>query len=270
MIKHPIFSNLLQFENLKRESKLIHFSTTRHGGASQGSYEAFNLSEFSGDQIENVNNNRKRLLSCFNLSANDLYIPEQCHQDKIIVIDKEFLEEKNKEIQKKLLKNFDAIITSQKNICIGIFTADCVPILIFDPINKVIAAIHAGWRGTVNYIAVKTVEKMKTEFDSKVETLLVGIGPSICYKHFEVGEEVVEEFSKKNFEMAQILVINNQNRKFYINLQKANSWQLLKTGIPQSNIEISDLCTYSHSELFFSARRQGIKSGRMLTGGILF
>ena len=259
---------MIRFENLKKHKSLIHFSTTTEGGVSKGNYSSFNLGLHSGDILESVQENRRRLAETLNISDNALYTPYQTHQDNILIIDEAFTRQSDED-KLNLLNGIDAVITSEKNIAIGISTADCVPLLIYDPVNHVLAAIHAGWRGTVAKIVNKVVNKMQKEYSSSPTTLLSVIGPAISQKHFEVGNEVVQEFAEKGFSLNKISYKNADSGKMHIDLKLANKILLEESGILSENIEVSELCTYSSPNFLFSARRQTIHSGRMITGGVL-
>lgn len=258
---------LLQFERLQKHD-LFHFSTTIQGGVSEGAYASFNLSFYSGDKFENVLTNRMRLADAAGVSIERLFIPYQTHEDKVLVIDDAFLSLSNKE-QMQRLNGIDALITDQKNICIGVTTADCVPLLIFDPGIKVLAAIHAGWKGAMLRIGAKTAKCMIEKFGSNPKNLLVGIAPSISPEKFEVGDEVGEAFEKEGFALSEISFRNSQTGKLHIDLWEANKLPLVEIGIPSENIEIAGICTNSNPDKFFSARRLTIHSGRMITGGVI-
>lgn len=247
--------------------KLNAFTTTAKGGVSKGNYSSFNLSEFSNDAMDSVEKNRGILMQQLSIFPDKLFVPYQTHEDKIKVIDAAFLSLSPSD-KKEQLNGYDALITNQKDICIGITTADCVPLLIYDPGNHVLAAIHAGWKGTVKCIGAKTIIKMKEVFGSRPEDLLVAIGPSISPQMFEVGNEVGESFESEGFDLKSISFVNEMTKKLHIDLWQANLQPLLDLGVLRSNIEISGICTLQN-ETYFSARRQSINSGRMLTGGVL-
>lgn len=258
---------LLKFNSFPDES-LFHFSTTISGGCSEGAYESFNLGFYSGDAPIDVFNNRIYLSQIAGVRLENLFVPYQTHDDKVYVIDQGFLSLPNQE-QIQQLNGIDAIITAQKGVCIGVTTADCVPLLIFDPSKRILAAVHAGWKGTVARIASKTVAEMISRFGCLVNDLLVGVAPSISPEIFEVGDEVGEAFKTAGFDLSEISFRNTETGKLHIDLRQANKLQLLDVGVSESNIEITNLCTYSNPEKFFSARRQTIHSGRMLTGGVI-
>lgn len=262
------FDNLLHFEDLSKFDSLFHFTTTISGGVSEGNYTSFNLGMYCGDDIDHVAENREQLARMLNVDEEDIIVPHQTHEDKILVVDESFLSKTD--LEKLQLQNgVDALITNQKNVCIGVTTADCVPILIYDPIENIFAAIHAGWKGTVARIAEKTVERMIDIFGCDPNNMSAGIAPCISQERFEVGEEVVQAFVSNGFPIDKIGKRNTATSKIHIDLQLANKLLLIESGIIPENIEVSSLCTYNNPDKFFSARRQTIHSGRMLTGGVL-
>ncbi len=259
---------MLQFDLLRKDCNLFHFMSTRSGGVSVGEYASFNLGEFAGDDPQSVAENRQRLANRLGVGAHQLIFPHQIHEDRILKVDENFLS-LPPEHQKQAASGYDALVTNVLNICIGVTTADCVPLIAYDPYKKVLAAIHAGWRGTVARIAPKTIHRMVEDYDCVAENILIGIGACISAEKFEVGEEVVAAFREANIEINDASFLHPQTNKCHIDLQEVNRNLLLEEGILPPNIELMKLCTYTHEELFFSARRQGIKSGRMVTGGVL-
>lgn len=260
---------MLLFALLARDSSMSHFMTTRMGGISQGEYDSFNLGEFAGDDPENVMGNRKRLAASLNLEdVNQFVLPYQIHGDGILKVDQEFLSLSSRE-RREASSGYDAVVTHLPHVCIGVTTADCVPLLAYDPVHKVLAAIHAGWRGTVARIAQKTVRLMAQEYGCHPSNILVGIGAAISQEQFEVGEEVLQAFGEAQIDLRNTSCRNSATGKWHIDLQLVNKELLLCEGIYSQHIEIMPLCTYTRGDLFFSARRQGVKSGRMVTGGVL-
>ena len=251
------------FENYK---EISHFCTTRQGGVSVGNYASFNLSPFSGDDSVHLEANHQLLCQKLGIETSKLIIPFQTHGTEIRIIDQDFIQlSSDKKIQ--YLSGIDALITELPGFCIGVSTADCVPLIFFDTLKKVIAVAHAGWRGTCARIAEKTVVTMVEKFKSNPTNILVAIGPSISAAVYEVGHEVVERFDTAGFEYSKIFT--NRNDSVFLNLWEANRLTLLDAGILYENIEIVGICTYTEHERFFSARRLGIKSGRMLSGIML-
>ena len=154
-----------------------------------------------------------------------------------------------------MLHGVDALITRELGYCLCISTADCVPVLIYDKKHSAIAAIHAGWRGTVAYIVRDTLLRMEKEFGTSGEDVIACIGPSISLASFEVGEEVYEAFQKNGFDMPRISIRKEETGKHHIDLWEANRMQILAFGVPSGQVELARICTYIHHDEFFSARR---------------
>ena len=246
--------------------RITAFSTTREGGYSTGSYGEMNINAYCGDQPEHIRMNRNLLCRELGLSTpDDIFMPHQVHDTLTWLIGKAFLES-SAQIQSEALDGVDALMTDQRNICIGVSTADCTPIIVYDPDHHVAAVIHAGWRGTVARIAEHAVGQMFGVFRSEPSRLKAVIGPCISVGNFEVGDEVYEAFREQQFPMEQIAV---RQGKWHINLPLCNRLQLQGLGIPAGNIQDSGICTFDRPDLYFSARRLGILSGRIFTGVVL-
>lgn len=256
---------MLQFSGLSGECNISHFITTRHGGVSQGNYASMNPGEYSGDDPESVRMNRQLLSDAIGISPERMFAPFQIHEAEIACIGTRFLS-LTPDRQKEELNGIDALVTAVPGICIAVSTADCVPVLVYAPDKNVVAAIHAGWRGTVKQIVAKTVEYMTARYGCDPSLMLAGIAPSICRESFEVGDEVVEVFRATGVDMDCIMERNTRTGKAHIDLWEANRMQLLQSGLQPEHIEVSGICTYQHHDDFFSARRLGIKSGRILSG----
>ena len=164
----------------------------------------------------------------------------------------------------------DALVTDLRGFAIGIRTADCIPVLLYDPLRHVVAAVHAGWRGTVLKLVAKTVSVMAERFASSPSSLLALIGPGISPEFFQVGPEVAEHFAGADFPMSQILrdegprVPGTMQGGLHIDLWRANRWLLENMGVPTDHITVTGLDTYT-DERFWSARRDGPACGRLLT-----
>jgi len=160
----------------------------------------------------------------------------------------------------------DALMTNVKGVCIGVSTADCIPVLLYDPVQHAVCAIHAGWRGTVQRIVEKAVLRMGAVYGSHAEDIVAQIGPGIHLESFEVGDEVYEAFANEGFDMN---TISKKYEKWHIDLPECNRQQLLGAGVPARNITVSPVCTFMQSDSYFSARRLGIQSGRIFTAIII-
>lgn len=246
---------LLQFENLLRYSELRHFSTTRKGGYSQGILKGFNLGYTVGDNPQNVTKNIELLQNSITNNQSKIVFPKQTHSKNIGIVEND----------QKTFPNTDALITNIPGICIAIRTADCVPVLLFDPVQKVVAAIHSGWKGTIQRISQKTIELMQHKFGTKPQNIVAGIGPSIGPDVYEVGPEVADQY-KEQFPNNNLLASIQDSDKSLLNLWEANKQILMESGLSEENIEIAKMCTYSNTELFYSARRDGVKCGRLASG----
>ncbi len=244
LILYPPFAG---FENVTA------FSTIRQ------SFPENNAPRFTGEHSVLFEKNRKRLASLLGISENQLVFPRQTHTDQVAEIES---------IPETELKDTDAMITGQTGICLCVQTADCVPVLLFDPEKKAIAAIHSGWRGTVKNIAGKAAEKMKNSFSSNPGNIVAIIGPSISLEKYEVGSEVVEAVLK-NIPRAEKTLHKNPSGKYHFNLWKANRQLLLAQGLKPENIHIQGECSFQNKDKYFSARRDGIETGRTVTGIVL-
>lgn len=179
------------------------FSTTRKGGVSQGNYGEFNINEFCGDNAEHVAENRKRLATELGIDTAHIIMPHQVHGVEVRNIAGEFLT-MPENIRKMVLEGVDAVMTDQKGVCIGVSTADCIPVLLYDEEHHAVAAIHAGWRGTLARIVHKTIQEMAFTYHTDPKKLKAVIGPGISLDHFEVGDEVYEAFEQAAFPMEEI------------------------------------------------------------------
>lgn len=202
----------------------------------------FNMSLSVGDDENIVLENRDSFFSELGLLKKTAF-QKQVHGDEIrIVTEAGFAGES------------DAMITDKKGLGLAVSTADCTPIFVFDKANKVIAGIHSGWRSTEKKIMAKTVEFMKSKFRAESDNLYVYIGPLISQNNYEVGADFKNKFDKK--------YLLPSNGKFLLDVKRANYDQLLETGIPEKNIQVSSLCSFDIKNLLHSYRREGAISGR--------
>ena len=211
------------------------------------------------DLIEEVEANKKLICEGFNIPEENLIIPIQTHSDNIKII----LTPHPLTLSPYHLDNVDALITNQPNIALALNFADCVPIILYDPIQKVVAIAHAGWRGTAAKIASKTVEKMIENFAVKPQDIIALIGPCISKCCFEVKEEVAERLLQTtsgwrdgNPALRDLTPHSSLN----IDLKKINELQLLASGVIK--IDLCEYCTCCDSELFFSYRKENGKTAR--------
>jgi YfiH family protein len=224
--------------------EIVFGMSTREGGVSPGKL-GLNMSFRVGDNPENVLENRKRFLTYLGIDQQKVAYPQQEHTNNVQICS----------IAAKY-DHCDALVSKESNLFLAISIADCTPVILFDKSKKVIAAIHAGWRGTVQQITKIAVSKMVEEFGCNAKEIVAFIGPSASKCCYEVGEDVAQQFPKECLE-------RKQNGKYLLDVKKANQIQLLHYGIEKDNIEIHNDCTISN-ELYHSYRRDGNESGRML------
>lgn len=198
----------------------------------------------------------------------ELVIPYQTHGTSCLTIDETYLNA-SAEQKQKMLQRVDALTTNHADICLCISTADCIPVLIYDQTHHAAAAIHAGWRGTVQRIVSQTLQQMQQRYGTEGKGCIACIGPGILLQAFETGDEVYEAFAAAGFPMSQLSYRHPSTQKYHLDLPAANLLQLQEFGIPIAQIEQSGICTYTQHDRFFSARRLGIKSGRILSGIML-
>lgn len=257
VVNYKIFSNFIN---------IAHFYTTRNGGVSVGNFSSFNFSPYSGDNFKNQKQNLKILSKQLDIEPEQIIFPNQTHETVVKNIDEKYFT-LNECAKKEYLNRVDALVTNLKGLCIGVITADCVPLVMYDSVNQAIGVAHAGWRGTCGKIASLTVEEMSRQFGTKARNIYTAIGPSISRKAYCVGSEVIDAFRLANFPINEISTF--ENSIFYLDLWKANQWVLQQSGVPTAQIEITGICTFTEHENYFSARRLGINSGRMLSGIML-
>jgi YfiH family protein len=277
---------VLQADALSQIRWLVHGFSTRPGGVSEINGErVLNLSFTGWDTRENVLENRRRLITAL-VSAEASAKNEAAREMRLVAL---------KQIHSDVVHNFaappkeacqgDASITDHPGLLLGVQTADCVPILLVDPKRRAVAAVHAGWRGTLARIVAKTVGQMQMCFASQPADLLAAIGPSIGGCCYEVGTEVATQFISQFADAAdyfdELRTGDEPNPLQWLNtmppghqpppksvlfdLRKANRSQLLAAGLRGSSITVSDLCTACRRDLFFSYRMEGAATGRMLS-----
>ncbi|QZY57157.1 peptidoglycan editing factor PgeF [Crassaminicella profunda] len=234
--------------------------TSRVGGVSKGTYNSLNLGLNTDDSRENIIENFRLLCEGLEISMNHLVFSDQIHEDHIKIVKKE-------DIGKGIIRDsdiigIDALITNVRKVALVTVYADCVPIFLLDPVNKVIALAHAGWRGTVLKIGKKVVEKMVETFKTNPKDCLAAIGPSIGKCCYEVDEGVINKFNK-NFTNLDKFVFSKENNKYMIDLWQANKIALEEIGLLERNITISNMCTMCNKNVLFSYRGDKGITGRM-------
>jgi YfiH family protein len=267
---------VLQVPALLKIPWLVHGFSTRPGGVSDFDGEkVLNLGAVEWDSRENVEENKRRFQSA--LGADDLKLISlhQIHSDVVRRFDTP---------PARQCKG-DASATNKPGLLLGVRTADCAPVLVVDPAKRIVAAIHAGWRGTLQRIVAKSIGQMQMEFGCRPLDLLAAIGPTIGGCCYEVGTEVASAFAAKFPNAAEffdelrtgdepnplqwlnMMPPGHQPppKNVHLDLPNANRLQLLEAGVLAKNIFVSDLCTACRADLLFSYRKQQGRSGRLLS-----
>jgi len=234
---------------LSKHSNLLHAFTTKEGGFSLAPYLSNNLAYHVDDKISSVNKNHSILATSLNYPQNKLVRMNQIHGNIILEVTKQHNYEN--------IPSCDALITNQLNTPLMVMVADCIPILLYDPIQKAIGAIHAGRAGIFSEIIPLTISKMQKTYQSKSKDILISIGPSIHECCYEVGEEIKEEAYKQGYQYA----IKEKNSSYYLDLLSIAKKQLQESQILENNIEISPYCTACNTDTFYSYRAEK-KCGR--------
>lgn len=262
---------LFYFPLLAQFDDVLHFITTRQGGCSEPPFSSFNLASHVGDKEEHVLKNRDELARALGISVKNFFFNHQEHGTNIFLIDHNHKAGlNNSQDLTDITSTSDALLTTHKNICLLVFVADCVPVLLFDYRQKVIGLVHAGWKGTVGLISQKTVQLMKSHYGSQSQDIICAIGPSIGPCCYQVGKDVLAKVRKSFPEEGRHLIRYTSNLdQFFFDLWQANKIQLLKAGIPEENIALAQLCTSCHPDQFFSNRKEQQRTGRFAAGIML-
>ena len=253
MVESPLF---------QRETGLQHGFSTRKGGVSKEHLASLNLSFSVEDAKENVLENFRRIGERFGKTPEDFVLSKQSHETKVLKVG---TKDRGKGITKdRDYEGIDALITDEKGIILSCFSADCVPILFYDPIHKAVGACHSGWRGTKGKILQNVVEEMRKHFSSNPAEILIAIGPSICKEQYVVSEDLALSFLEDYPDLGEDSsspIQRISKDKFQLDLWDLNSRIALDCGIKEEHISISGYCTMENPELFFSHRYSQGKRG---------
>ena len=239
------------FESFERYG-LIHGLYTRTGGVSPAPWKSLNLGGTTGDERDNIIENRKRIFESINRPVESIFDVWQVHGTICIASNvPRPLDGKHHPA--------DIILTNSKDITLMMRFADCVPIFLYDPTNHAIAMVHAGWQGTVDQACAHAVAAMQENYNSSPKDIIAGIGPSIGPDHYEVGPDVIEKV-KQAFPSTFPQLFNQKGQSTFLDLWQANAFTLVASGVSQ--IEISEVCTACDTNRWFSHRAERGKTGR--------
>lgn len=243
--------NFYTFEHLAKEKVCHHLVTQKE----QNENYAFSLALHTQENPQAILQNRAKLQQKF--PHVQFVVANQTHSSNIHIVSQ--AEALGWDSLESAIENCDALITNQKEIMLTILTADCVPILLFDPIQNVVSAVHAGWRGTEQKILFKTIQKMQEVFNSNPNDIMAGIAPSIGKCCYEVDWNVAQHFNEISN------AYDKKEDKYMLDLPTINKMQLLDAGVQEKNIEMSHICTACEVEHYFSYRKEQGCSGRFMS-----
>ena len=265
LVEYKISSGLLPMVEsplFQRETGIQHGFSTRKGGVSKEHLASLNLSFSVEDARENVLENFRRIGERFGKTPEDFVLSKQSHETKVLKVG---TKDRGKGITKERdYEGIDALITDEKGLILSCFSADCVPILFYDPIHKAVGACHSGWRGTKGKILQNVVEEMRKHFSSNPAEILIAIGPSICKEQYVVSEDLALSFLEDYPDVGENSsspIQRISKDKFQLDLWDLNRRIALDSGIKEEHISISGYCTMENPELFFSHRYSQGKRG---------
>lgn len=269
------------FDGLEKTGIVEHFFATRRGGVSSGHLGTLNFSCSQGDAKENVDENFRRAAAHMGMTGGDIVCSHQTHTTNVRKVT---AADRGKGVTRERdYTDVDGLVTNEKGIVLATFFADCVPLFIVDTSNMAIGLSHSGWRGTVGKMGKVTLDMMHAEYGTVPEDVKAAIGPSICQNCYEVSEDVAlvfeEAFEKDDAKAREYLaryrhditkqdidsclMYRKENGKYQLNLWYANYKVFRDAGVPDENIEVTDVCTCCNSELLFSHRASRGKRGNL-------
>ena len=237
-----------------------HCFSTRLGGVSGGVYASLNLGLHRGDEAANVRENYRRLGQAVGFVPSQTVFTRQVHTDQVLRVGRD---DWGTGLERDQAEDCDALITDEPGTALCCFSADCTPILLYDPVHRAIAAIHSGWRGTALGIVQKTVEAMGCAFGTSPAHLRAAIGPCISQCCFETDYDVPSAMIHALGDAGAQAVEQTGMGKYHVDLKALNRAWLLQAGLRDEAIDISPLCTSCRQDLFWSHRRVGNARGSM-------
>ncbi len=251
MIRRTIHGiTLYEFATLAGRAGLRHAISTRLGGVSPAPFASLNLTTARGDTRERVAENLRRLCAVMGLAPAALVSPQQVHGAHVARV--------GREMRGRIVAGCDGLVTSEPGVALLLRFADCVPLVVYDPTHHAVGVAHAGWRGTVAGIAVALVRAMQTEFGSRPEGLIAGLGPAIGPCCYQVGPEVVREVAAA-FGAGDTLLPVQPDGSYHFDLWAANRRLMAQMGV--RHIEVAELCTACHTDEFYSHRAEHGRTG---------
>lgn len=269
--------SLLIYPLLEETGLVKHCFTTRDGGVSEGIYGTMNLSFTRGDDRAAVEENYRRLSEAMDVEYEKFVFTDQTHTTTVRKVTRE--EAGKGLVRERDYQDVDGLITNEPGLVLSTFYADCVPLFFVDPVHRAIGMSHSGWRGTVGRMGAATIAAMQREYGTLPGDLICAIGPSICQDCYEVSEDVAEEF-RREFEGRETEILKDsaaenvadvkekrQDRKYQLDLWKANEIVLTDAGVAENHIAVTNICTCCNPKILFSHRASQGRRGNL--GGFL-
>ncbi len=250
----------ITFPRLSACGAVRHVFSTRMGGVSDGQYASLNTSFLGGDNFLAVEENYRRLCGAVGIDISHLVLSQQTHTNNVRAVT---AADCGTGYTKPGFCDVDGLITNVPGVALVTQYADCTPLLFCDPIKRVCATSHAGWRGTVAQIGKVTVDKMVSEFGCDRGNIIAAIGPCICSDCYEVDTPVLDAFANSGIDITDVFREGKDENHFMLNLVAANKNILLSAGIKEENMDISDICTCCNAEYLHSHRATGGKRGNL-------
>lgn len=250
----------ITFPRLEACGAVRHIFSTRLGGVSRGQYSALNTSFSSGDDFDAVEENYRRLCGAVGIDVSHLLLSHQTHTNNVRIVTKA---DCGTGYTKPSFCDVDGLITNESGVALVTQYADCTPLLFCDPVKRVCATSHAGWRGTASGIGKVTVDKMVKEFGCNPADIIAAIGPCICQNCYEVDTPVFDAFVASGIDITDVFSTGRDENHFMLNLVHANKNVLLSAGIREENIDISDICTCCNASELHSHRATAGKRGNL-------
>lgn len=250
----------LYSEAIEAAGGVAHGFSTRVGGVSEGMWGSMNLGVSRGDDPDHVRENYRRFLSAIGADSSRIVLSNQVHGDDVRVVTSA---DWKSDLYEKVSYEADGLMTATPGVTLVVFSADCLPVLLYDPVRKVVAAVHSGWRGTVAGVVPKAVQRMCDVYGSRAEDILAAIGPGISQCCFETHEDVPNALMAAVSSAALQYIQIKENGKFAVDLKGINTYRLEQSGLLREHIEVSADCTGCLTDKYWSHRKMGNNRGSM-------
>lgn len=243
---------VLTFPRLSQLDMIGHAVTTRLGGVSEGYFRSLNLKTGLGDPDENVQKNFEITAQALHVRPDQFVLSDQTHTVNVRTVTEA---DAGKGVTRpRDYTDVDGLVTNVPGLVLSIFTADCVPVFLVDPVRRAIGLVHSGWRGTVGRISREAIRKMQANYGTEPADMICAIAPSICQDCYEISEDVADRFKKEFAGHEEEILIDKHNGHYQLDLWQSNRIVLEEAGVKPENIAVTDICTCCNPDLLFSHR----------------